>query len=62
VVLQLVRCQDWTLLNPSLTPGGRWAMGNDFDKNINAPLLFGGEITGDPFSNESWTFTYVPVR
>jgi hypothetical protein len=51
----------WTQRQTSTEPGGRWAAGLDFDPS-NGLVLFGGEVTGDPFTNETWLFTAVPVR
>jgi hypothetical protein len=51
----------WTQLNLSNEPGGRWGSGMDFDPLSDGLLLFGGEVTGDPFTNQTWLLVPVPV-
>ncbi len=35
-------------------PGGRWATSMNCDPVFAGLVLLGGEVTGDPFTNETW--------
>jgi hypothetical protein len=51
----------WNQLSLGNEPGGRWGSGMNFDPLSNGLLLFGGEVTGDPFTNETWLLVPVPL-
>jgi hypothetical protein len=42
-------------------PSGRWGSSMDFDPLNRGLVLFGREITGDPFVNETWLFLPVQI-
>jgi hypothetical protein len=52
----------WTEIQTADQPSGLWAAGIDFDPLSNGVVLFGEEITGDPFVNNTWLFAPAPVR
>jgi hypothetical protein len=53
---------NWTEFSPATNPGGLWVPGIDFDPLSAGRVMFGGEITGDPFANSTWLFLPAPFR
>lgn len=50
----------WLERQMSAEPSGRWACSMVYTPQNYRVVLFGGEITGDPFVNETWFL--VPDR
>ena len=49
----------WAQLQTTHTPEGHWAASMDFDPMIGL-VLFGGELAGDPFTDQTWLFVAAP--
>jgi hypothetical protein len=50
----------WSQRQTPTHPGGRWSAAMDFDPLDKGLVLFGEELTGDPFANDTWLF--IPVK
>jgi hypothetical protein len=51
----------WTQLNLPNSPSARYVSNMDYDPLSNGLLLFGGELTGDILTNETWLLVPVPL-
>jgi hypothetical protein len=46
----------WSQVQTPFEPFGRWAVSLTFAPNFRGLVMFGGELTGNPFTNQTWIF------
>jgi len=51
----------WKQLSPANQPSARYVSSMDFDPLSGGLVLFGGELTGDIVTNNTWLLVPVPV-